>query len=240
MVCNLKINRVFANGTYSNANVAGTNSIRPTSGDRKYDVWGAVRGGNPTGYPNNRYCANLGHVVDDELGLIYMRARYYEPGTGRFISEDPAMDGLNWYSYCSSDPLNGRDFTGLWDSDSVSDVDMRKISALGGLLTTIGTMIHAARDADKLVKAIAITQLSFLIAWFGFIRDPDNAAQSNLFEMALGGALMYGCTMLIVDGMVPKPTDGLSAKTAVTLLLNHAAFLFTFMQGNEIASDYGY
>ena len=61
--------------------------------ERSYDVWGGVRSGNATGGPKGRYCANLGHVQDDESGLIYMRARYYEPSTGRFISEDPAQDG---------------------------------------------------------------------------------------------------------------------------------------------------
>jgi uncharacterized protein RhaS with RHS repeats len=35
-----------------------------------------------------------------------MRARYYEPWTGRFLSEDPAMDGANWYVYCANDPVN--------------------------------------------------------------------------------------------------------------------------------------
>gem|GEM_PF-6689855 len=37
---------------------------------------------------SDTYCANLGHKQDDESGLIYIRARYYEPGSGRFISQD--------------------------------------------------------------------------------------------------------------------------------------------------------
>lgn len=31
-----------------------------------------------------------GHVRDEETGLFYMRARYYDPRVGRFISPDPA------------------------------------------------------------------------------------------------------------------------------------------------------
>jgi uncharacterized protein RhaS with RHS repeats len=49
-------------------------------------VWGEVQGSLGTG---RGYCANLGHP-EDETGLVYMRARYYEPASGRFISEDPA------------------------------------------------------------------------------------------------------------------------------------------------------
>jgi hypothetical protein len=41
-----------------------------------------------------------------------MRARYYEPGSGRFISEDPARDGLNWFAYCDNDPVLNVDATG--------------------------------------------------------------------------------------------------------------------------------
>ena len=68
-----------------------------TLGDeRSYDAWGRVRQGAQAGVPSSRYCASLGHVQDDESGLVYMRARYYEPGTGRFVSQDIARDGWNW------------------------------------------------------------------------------------------------------------------------------------------------
>lgn len=72
---------------------AGTNAWSIAGTLRAYDAWGNVVAGGALGDPSGRYCANLGHVQDDESGLVYMRARYYEPGTGRFISEDPAMDG---------------------------------------------------------------------------------------------------------------------------------------------------
>jgi uncharacterized protein RhaS with RHS repeats len=41
-----------------------------------------------------------------------MRARYYEPESGRFICEDRARDGLNWFGYCNNDPINKIDKTG--------------------------------------------------------------------------------------------------------------------------------
>ena len=49
-----------------------------------------------------RYC---GEYTDSETGLVYLRARYYDPQTGRFVSEDPAKDGLNWYVYCGNNSV---------------------------------------------------------------------------------------------------------------------------------------
>ena len=50
--------------------------------------------------------------MDAETGNIYLRARYYDSEIGRFISEDPAEDGLNWYAYCRNDPVMYFDSTG--------------------------------------------------------------------------------------------------------------------------------
>ena len=60
-----------------------------------------------------------GHVRDEETGLFYMKARFYDPTIGQFISPDPVsfMTGgikhLNRYVYVSNDPLNYYDPDGL-------------------------------------------------------------------------------------------------------------------------------
>ena len=56
-------------------------------------------------------------MQDDESGLIYMRARYYEPGTGRFVSEDPKQQRANWYTYCQNLPNCRVDSAGCDDWD---------------------------------------------------------------------------------------------------------------------------
>jgi RHS repeat-associated protein len=53
------------------------------------------------------------YTRDMEIGLDYAMARYYAPELGRFISEDPAEDGENWYAYVESNPLRFTDPTGL-------------------------------------------------------------------------------------------------------------------------------
>jgi RHS repeat-associated protein len=66
-----------------------------------------------------------GEEYDSDLGLYYLRARYYNPLTGRFMSRDPyepkfrGPDGkpidpknLHKYLYAVGDPVNFRDPSG--------------------------------------------------------------------------------------------------------------------------------
>jgi hypothetical protein len=46
----------------------------------------------------------------------HFNARWYDADTARFVSEDPARDGVNWYSYVNNDPINRIDPLGLSDS----------------------------------------------------------------------------------------------------------------------------
>ncbi len=78
----------------------------------KYDVYGAVRANSGTASSRQGFVGGLGHVSDTETGLVYMRARYYDPSNGRFASEDPSKNGYNWFVYCDNSPNNRVDQTG--------------------------------------------------------------------------------------------------------------------------------
>jgi RHS repeat-associated protein len=51
----------------------------------------------------------------DASGLVYYRARYYDPSVGRFTQRDPVgyLDGLNRYAYVGNNPINFTDPHGL-------------------------------------------------------------------------------------------------------------------------------
>ena len=128
---------------------------------RKYDVYGAVRTttGTPTG--KHGFVGQLGHTTEDETGLTYMRARYYDPAVGRFISEDPGMSGGNWLGYCEGNPVDRLDATGRAGVD-VGDVDL-----LWQMLTQIGIPLPpephglsvALGVAERVAFAVAMVSL---------------------------------------------------------------------------------
>ncbi len=67
-----------------------------------YDAFGNSLESDPNESNPFGYC---GEYLDSESGLVYLRNRYYDTTTGRFTSEDPVKDGLNWYSYCGGNPV---------------------------------------------------------------------------------------------------------------------------------------
>ncbi len=46
-----------------------------------------------------------GKKEDDGTGLKYFGARFYDPETGRFMTQDPIKSGVNWYQYCNNNPV---------------------------------------------------------------------------------------------------------------------------------------
>jgi RHS repeat-associated protein len=60
-----------------------------------------------------------GREFDSETGLYYYRARYYDPTSGRFTSEDPSgpTQGPNLYSYVYNSPIGSVDPSGLYTID---------------------------------------------------------------------------------------------------------------------------
>ena len=55
-----------------------------------------------------------GQYTDSQTGLVYMRARWYDPATGQFLSVDPLVVATQQpYAYVADNPLNYTDPFGL-------------------------------------------------------------------------------------------------------------------------------
>lgn len=83
----------------------------------QYDVYGKLT--DHTGSSDTAFLYNGQYgIMTDGNGLIYMRARYYNPDVHRFVSTD-ILEGdisdplsLNRYAYCSNNPITYVDLTG--------------------------------------------------------------------------------------------------------------------------------
>ncbi len=88
------------------------NGVNVTS-TRHYDVYGAVLDSTGSTSSEHDFCGKLGHTIEPETGgLMYMRARWMDPVTGRFISEDSGRDAKNWFAYALDNPVNLADAAG--------------------------------------------------------------------------------------------------------------------------------
>ncbi len=96
-----------------NGNIVEHLSFNPW-GERRDADWTEANS-EITSNPNRGF---TGHEMDDEIGLINMNARIYDPVIGRFLSPDalipsPAdLQSYNRYSYVRNNPLSYTDPTG--------------------------------------------------------------------------------------------------------------------------------
>ena len=80
-----------------------------------YDAFGNLM--HHTGTTSDHFLYR-GEFYDTDLSLYYLRARWYNPATGRFMSRDPEPGkpqdpaSLHKYLYAKGDPVNGLDPTG--------------------------------------------------------------------------------------------------------------------------------
>ncbi len=92
-----------------------TDSTGAITKSYKYDAFGVEQNVDDADDNAFRYC---GEYFDAETGTIYLRARYYDPAIGRFISRDSVTGektdplSLNLYTYCHNRPIIGSDPSG--------------------------------------------------------------------------------------------------------------------------------
>ncbi|MBP3562188.1 MAG: RHS domain-containing protein [Treponema sp.] len=99
-----------------------------------------------------------GKFFDKTTGLYYFNARWYDCELGRFTTQDPARDGVNWWAYCGGNPITFVDPDGREDevvikpyepTESKRQVD----SASGSLLPSSNYTQHTANQ-NKEQKAL--------------------------------------------------------------------------------------
>jgi RHS repeat-associated protein len=86
----------------------------------QYNVFGQATITTPVASPDKPTISSglrlPGQIEDEETGLHYNWHRYYEPGLGRYVTQDPIglKGGLNTYGYVNNNPLRWIDPLGLF------------------------------------------------------------------------------------------------------------------------------
>jgi RHS repeat-associated protein len=217
------------------ADGSGTISDRYT-----YDAFGAIRshtGASPTSF------TFAGEQADPEAGLIYLRARYYDPIIGRFISPD-AWKGkasqpqtLNRYVYVTNNPINQIDPTGAMLEDlkekwsNLTYNVQHPQEYFDGMKMALADPIARGFVLDEVAENADIVSTGSELVGFKpgavFFKGVKYAAKAyNLYDTYQG----------LKAGVVPESVAGERAiKTISGFLLDKV----TDKLGNEIASRVG-
>ena len=125
---------------------------------------------------------------NDPAGLEYLRARYYEPANGRFLSRDPFMglvrnpQSLNRYAYALNNPVNLRDPSGLQGGGEVA------VATAGGEIVCVvasgGTCVVIVGGASLVAACAASPGCREALA------DAMRSAGQGLSD--IGGGLLSG------------------------------------------------
>jgi RHS repeat-associated protein len=167
-----------------------------------YDAWG-----NPKTSGGLTSSTPFGYAGDytDPTGLNYNLHRYYDPGTGQFISVDPLIDQTGApYSYAGQDPINGFDLDGncFICSDPLGVVSSAK---------------HLYKSGTHHF-AIAVRRVSKVHWDFVLLAGADAIESAGAF--ATGGLIISGCAAADVftfgAALVAAPFCITSAAAAAT------------------------
>jgi RHS repeat-associated protein len=96
-----------------------TDQTGSTTGSFTYNTYGATLASTGSATTSLGYAAQY---ADQESGLVYLRARYYDPATGQFLTPDPLeTESRQAYEYATDNPVNARDPSGLLSIDQLLD-----------------------------------------------------------------------------------------------------------------------
>jgi RHS repeat-associated protein len=152
-----------------------------------FAAFGSRRGANWTGTPTSGETSQIeaatragytGHDHLDNLALIHMHGRVYDPRIGRFLSRDPLVSDpgrgqdYNGYAYVRNGPLRYTDPTG-WRVDEEIVVRAERVRKDYGPDPDFGMVFDLATFADVMSVRWDVSKAHFEVAWA--IRPPRRA-----------------------------------------------------------------
>jgi RHS repeat-associated protein len=144
----------------------------------------------PTGdYTDRGYTGHLGNNSgSNDIGLIYMNARFYVPGIGRFASADTIVpsperpQSFNRYSYVNNRPLNSIDPTGHQDDCGFFEVSCHVDNLKKNVLEDLQ---NTARDCYNEGDAGCVEGVYFQLGYGGYLAGNGTASRMMINFLTL-------------------------------------------------------
>ena len=91
----------------------------------------------------------------DSNGLLYLRARYYNPSTGRFLNMDPSRQEMNPYQYSLSNPILYTDPSGQFIQFAIPLIPVLVIAAVAVVLIVAIVLIANPAPTSEQIDDLA-------------------------------------------------------------------------------------
>jgi RHS repeat-associated protein len=124
-----------------------------------------------------------GPYADPNTSLIYMRARWYDPSTGQFLSVDPDVAKTQQpYSYANDNPIDNTDPTGRCPFYSLS-CDANDVgsvaSSVGGAVASAAPVVAPVVDVVAGAACIVADPCALVVAGATIVQEGLVAAQAG-------------------------------------------------------------
>jgi RHS repeat-associated protein len=192
-----------------------------------YAPYGRLEGSTGT---QNTSLAFASQYTDAESGLQYLRARFYDPGTGQFLTRDPIEELTRQpYSYALQNPLNFTDPGGLSPGELIGGgcAAGEVVDPVGGCVP--GSLAGAAAEVGKYAGPVVVGGLISLLGG-----GEESSSDENDSEPCRGTQIGHGAYELTkaaqwsqqyinaFGGGPPSGPRGRALLAIILLLLNAA------------------
>ncbi|MGH7552983.1 MAG: RHS repeat-associated core domain-containing protein, partial [Longimicrobiales bacterium] len=127
-----------------------------------YDAWGQIEeGSSQGGY------AFTGREWEPEIQAYYFRARYYDPKSGRFLSEDPVRTKGSLYVYVRNNPPNRIDPMGLLEVDvKCKNCDSDKAGRIQGGINDVCLAVQNKPQCSSVLLKWGLLPCYWDMCWY--------------------------------------------------------------------------